>query len=71
MFANLFRSVAAMAANAVAAELRKPENRERLLAAAQQAAAKARDPANGERVEAVARSGMRALGRAYGNLKNR
>jgi hypothetical protein len=60
MFASLLRSAASLAASAVANELRKPENQEKLAAAARAAAAKARDPET-----------MRALGRAYSKFKNR
>jgi len=71
MIASLFRQAAAFAASALANEIRKPENQAKLAAAAQQAAAKMRDPATGKQIETVARSGARALGRAFGNLKNR
>jgi hypothetical protein len=60
MFASLLRSAASLAASAVANELRKPENQEKLAAAARAAAAKVRDPET-----------IRALGRAYGRFKNR
>jgi hypothetical protein len=71
MIANLFRQAAAFAASAVVSELRKPENQQKLTAAAQAAAAKMRDPETKKQVESIAISGARALGRAYGNLKNR
>ncbi len=71
MFASLIRQAAALAASAMASELRKPENQARIADAAQQAAAKMRDPETAKKVETVAMSGARALGRAIGNLKNR
>ncbi len=71
MFANLFRQAAALAASVVAAELRKPENQEKIAAAAKAAATKMRDPETAKRVETIALGGARALGRAYSQLKNR
>jgi hypothetical protein len=71
VIASLFRQAASLAASALANELRKPETRAKLAAAAQQAAARARDPQTGKQIETVAMSGARALGRAFGNLKNR
>jgi hypothetical protein len=71
MIASLFRQAATFAASALVNELRKPENQAKLAAAAQQAAARARDPETTKQIETVARSGARALGRAFGNLKNR
>jgi hypothetical protein len=71
MIASLFRQAAALAANAMANELRKPENQEKLATAARTAAAKLRDPATSEQLQTLANNGARALGRAIGNLKNR
>ncbi len=71
MIASLFRQAAAFAASALANELRKPENQEKLAAAAQAAAAKMRDPETRDQIETAAMNGARALGRAFGNLKNR
>lgn len=71
MLANLLRTVATVAANAAANELRKPENQRKLAEAAQSAAAKLKDPETAAKVEAVALSGARVLGRFFGNLKNR
>jgi hypothetical protein len=71
MLASLFRTVASLAASAVATELKKPENQRKLAEAAQVAAAKLRDPETGAKVESVAMSGARTLGRVFGNLKNR
>jgi hypothetical protein len=71
MFASLLRSAASLAASAVANELRKPENQEKLAAAARTAATKLRDPETSKQLESAALSGARALGRAFGNFKNR
>jgi hypothetical protein len=71
MIASLFRQAATFAASALANELRKPENQAKVAAAAQQAAAKMRDPETAKQIETAALSSARALGRAFGNLKNR
>jgi hypothetical protein len=71
MFASLLRQAATLAASALASEMRKPETQAKVAAAAQQAAAKMRDPETAKAVETAAMSGARALGRAFGNLKNR
>ena len=71
MIAGLFRQAAALAASALATELRKPENQEKLAAAARGAAAKLRDPETPKQIGSIANSGARALGRAFGSLKNR
>ncbi len=71
MLSNIFRTVASIAASAVAAELRKPENQQKLTAAAQQVAVKLRDPETAQTIGSIANRGARALGRTFGNLKNR
>jgi hypothetical protein len=71
VFAALFRQAAALAASAVASELRKPENQAKLAAAAQAAAAKVRDPETSRQIESLALDGARRLGRALGDLRNR
>ncbi len=71
MIAALVRQAATLAASVLAGELRKPENQERIAAAARQAAAKIRDPETSKQLESLASTGARALGRAFGNIKNR
>jgi hypothetical protein len=71
VFASLFRQAASLAVSALANEMRKPENQAKAAALAQQAAAKMRDPETAKAVETAALSGARALGRAFGTLKNR